>query len=92
MLPCSGEGMFRKDPKALKGWQVFNGQVCREMQDRILRAAAELLLPAAGCCIPPAPLILWKMKRQSLPFLAEHPDFFPFGAPCVSRLAAGSSP
>lgn len=35
-VPCSGEGMFRKDPVAVDEWSVDNVQVCWQRQRRIL--------------------------------------------------------
>ncbi|MDR2805955.1 MAG: rRNA cytosine-C5-methyltransferase [Dysgonamonadaceae bacterium] len=35
-VPCSGEGMFRKDPIALKEWSVNHVRLCSERQKRIL--------------------------------------------------------
>ncbi|MFZ9846944.1 MAG: methyltransferase RsmF C-terminal domain-like protein [Flavobacteriales bacterium] len=35
-LPCSGEGMFRKDPKAIAEWSPANVQLCAERQKRII--------------------------------------------------------
>ncbi len=35
--PCSGEGMFRKDPNAIGEWSENNVQLCSERQRRILR-------------------------------------------------------
>ncbi|MCL1805597.1 MAG: RsmF rRNA methyltransferase first C-terminal domain-containing protein [Clostridiales bacterium] len=43
--PCSGEGMLRKEPRALAGWRKYNGEACREIQDRLLDAAAAMLAP-----------------------------------------------
>ncbi|MCD7971129.1 MAG: rRNA cytosine-C5-methyltransferase [Candidatus Azobacteroides sp.] len=34
--PCSGEGMFRKDPEAVRQWSPENVQLCAERQQRIL--------------------------------------------------------
>ena len=34
--PCSGEGMFRKDPGAIQEWNESNLQLCSERQQRIL--------------------------------------------------------
>ncbi len=34
--PCSGEGMFRKDPQAVNEWSVDNVQHCAERQRRIV--------------------------------------------------------
>jgi 16S rRNA C967 or C1407 C5-methylase (RsmB/RsmF family)/NOL1/NOP2/fmu family ribosome biogenesis protein len=34
--PCSGEGMFRKDPAAVSEWSVGNVRLCAERQRRII--------------------------------------------------------
>lgn len=34
--PCSGEGMFRKEPKAITEWSETNLKLCSERQKRIL--------------------------------------------------------
>jgi 16S rRNA C967 or C1407 C5-methylase (RsmB/RsmF family)/NOL1/NOP2/fmu family ribosome biogenesis protein len=34
--PCSGEGMFRKDPDAMKEWSLDNVKLCSARQERIL--------------------------------------------------------
>ena len=41
--PCSGEGLFRKDPDAMQEWSEENVQLCSARQKRILAAAAPLL-------------------------------------------------
>ncbi|MGL4632157.1 MAG: methyltransferase RsmF C-terminal domain-like protein, partial [Leadbetterella sp.] len=43
--PCSGEGLFRKDPNALNEWSVDNVKLCTLRQQRILSAAALLVKP-----------------------------------------------
>ena len=34
--PCSGSGMFRKDPQAMKEWSPANVNLCHQRQERIL--------------------------------------------------------
>lgn len=34
--PCSGEGLFRKDPEAIKEWSEENVDLCSKLQRRIL--------------------------------------------------------
>lgn len=41
--PCSGEGMFRRDPKATKSWSEFSVDECRNMQREILQWIPKLL-------------------------------------------------
>lgn len=43
--PCSGEGLFRKDPNAVKEWSMEQVSVCAARQQRILSAAVECLAP-----------------------------------------------
>lgn len=35
-VPCSGEGMFRKDPVAVSEWSSENVEICRQRQRRII--------------------------------------------------------
>lgn len=41
--PCSGEGLFRKDPRAVDEWSPEHVQLCSARQKRILSAAAPLV-------------------------------------------------
>jgi NOL1/NOP2/fmu family ribosome biogenesis protein len=43
--PCSGEGLFRKDEKAVNEWSPENVQTCAARQKRILANAEKLLKP-----------------------------------------------
>jgi 16S rRNA C967 or C1407 C5-methylase (RsmB/RsmF family)/NOL1/NOP2/fmu family ribosome biogenesis protein len=43
--PCSGEGLFRKDPDAMSEWSPENVKHCAARQKRILADAARLLKP-----------------------------------------------
>ncbi len=43
--PCSGEGLFRKDKKAIKEWSIDNVQLCTSRQKRILKGAMDLVKP-----------------------------------------------
>ena len=44
--PCSGEGLFRKDPAAINEWSLGSVQACAGRQKRILNAAMPLLKPS----------------------------------------------
>jgi 16S rRNA C967 or C1407 C5-methylase (RsmB/RsmF family)/NOL1/NOP2/fmu family ribosome biogenesis protein len=43
--PCSGEGMFRKDPAARLEWNEGNVKLCSARQQRILEEATKLVKP-----------------------------------------------
>lgn len=44
-VPCSGEGMFRKDEVAVEEWSIENVDVCWQRQRRILRDVWPALKP-----------------------------------------------
>jgi len=44
-VPCSGEGMFRKDPESINEWSVANVELCATRQRRILHDCWETLKP-----------------------------------------------
>ena len=43
--PCSGEGMFRKDPKMMKAWEEHGPEFFSRLQRSIVTQAAEMLRP-----------------------------------------------
>ncbi len=43
--PCSGEGMFRKDPDVAKVWDVQKPLNCAKQQKEIISRAAQMLAP-----------------------------------------------
>jgi NOL1/NOP2/fmu family ribosome biogenesis protein/precorrin-6B methylase 2 len=43
--PCSGEGMFRKDPDAARSWENYKCEKCAGMQWDILQHAHNMLKP-----------------------------------------------
>lgn len=43
--PCSGEGMFRKEPQAVEQWSVEHTKSCAERQKHILDCAVQMLRP-----------------------------------------------
>ena len=43
--PCSGSGLFRKDPAAIEQWSTDNVQLCSQRQQRILADALPALKP-----------------------------------------------
>lgn len=44
-VPCSGEGMFRKDEDSRQEWSVANVELCAARQKRIVHAVWEALKP-----------------------------------------------
>ncbi len=48
--PCSGEGMFRKNPEAVTEWNEGSNEACRVRQLSILEEAAKMLRPGGILC------------------------------------------
>jgi len=44
-MPCSGEGMFRKDPEACKSWNRYKTEEMQGMQRKIFDSAYRMLAP-----------------------------------------------
>ena len=44
-VPCSGEGMFRKDAQAISEWSVQNVEKCRQLQREIVAEAWKCMRP-----------------------------------------------
>lgn len=86
-VPCSGEGMFRKEAEALAGWSEDNIRLCAARSEEILDNAAACVrmggrLVVSTCTFAPEENE-WAIVR----FLHKHPDFslenaaLPFGEP-----------
>ncbi len=73
--PCSGEGMFRKNPLALQEWSPQNVQLCAKRQQEILHEAAEMVraggrLVYSTCTFSP------EENEQTIEqFCRQHPEF-----------------
>lgn len=46
--PCSGEGMFRKEPKAVEEWSINHTKTCAVRQRHILDCAYKMLAPGGS--------------------------------------------
>lgn len=73
--PCSGEGMFLKEPNAVAEWSESNVGLCAERQQRILECAQKALkqggkLVYSTCTFAPV-----EDELQVENFLNSHPDF-----------------
>lgn len=72
--PCSGEGMFRKDPTAVRYWHADYPAECARRQHEILRSAMTLLRPGgqlvySTCTYAPEEdeqVIAWLMREYGL--------------------------
>lgn len=73
--PCSGEGMFRKEPRAVSEWSEGAPAFCAERQKRILREAAKTVAPGGYLLYSTCTFSGEENEGVAGSFLAEHPAF-----------------
>ncbi|MBE9523525.1 MAG: RsmB/NOP family class I SAM-dependent RNA methyltransferase [Chloroflexi bacterium] len=73
--PCSGEGMFRKDPAMRKVWIPKHIQEYAARQDLILQHAAGLVRPGGKLVYVTCTFSPEEDEGTLARFLGEHPDF-----------------
>ena len=74
--PCSGEGLFRKDPKAMNEWSENSVQMCSARQKRILQAASMLVAKNGILCYSTC-TYNEKENEQNARWLTQTADFEP---------------
>lgn len=73
--PCSGEGMFRKDPDMVKSWDAELLAFCRSEQAKLLEACAPML-KAGGMLLYSTCTFSPEENEKSIgDFLEKHPEF-----------------
>lgn len=72
--PCSGSGMFRRDPAAMDSWQAYGSLPCAEMQRAILQSAWAMLRPGGRLVYSTCTFSLMEDEAMIGWFLDEHPD------------------
>lgn len=75
--PCSGEGMFRRDPDARGEWRPQSPAGCAARQAEILDCAARMLRPGGRLVYSTCTFNRPENEETVLAFLARHPDFSP---------------
>jgi len=73
--PCSGEGMFRKDPDAVRQWKIHSSSKCVAIQQGILRAAEKMLAPGGSMVYSTCTFNLEENEKNIDFFLKNYPDF-----------------
>ena len=73
--PCSGEGMFRKEPEALSGWSEDNIRMCAARQQEILDAAARAVRPGGRLVYSTCTFAPEENECAVARFLRRHPEF-----------------
>lgn len=73
--PCSGEGMFRKNPEAMEEWSEENVQICADRQREILDNAAQMLLPGGRMVYSTCTFSPEENEQTIVEFLRTHSEF-----------------
>jgi len=73
--PCSGEGMFRKDPAAARRWGPQSPVRAAEVQGRLLANAAALLRPGGVLVYSTCTFSPEENEGVVAAFLRDHPEF-----------------
>lgn len=73
--PCSGEGMFRKDPEALRQWSTQNVLACAKRQDMILEYADTMLRSGGTICYSTCTFSEEEDEGTVQRFLEKHSEY-----------------
>ena len=73
--PCSGEGMFRKNPEAINQWSEEQVQVCADRQLMIMNEAAKMLMPGGTMVYSTCTFAPEENEALIDRFLCEHEEF-----------------
>lgn len=73
--PCSGEGMFRKNPEAMEEWSPENVELCAARSEEILDNAARMLLPGGALVYSTCTFAPEENEQEIANFLAKHEEF-----------------
>ena len=73
--PCSGEGMFRKEPQAVCDWSEAHVRASAERQRRILESAAVCVKPGGRLVYSTCTFSPEENEETVAWFLAAHPEF-----------------
>lgn len=74
-VPCSGEGMFRKEPDAIPEWSEDTVRLCAERSRGILDNAARCVRPGGRLVISTCTFAPEENECAVIRFLHDHPDF-----------------
>ncbi len=72
--PCSGEGMFRKDPFAVKSWGEFSVEKCVSMQKSILKHISSMLRPGGYVVYSTCTFAPEENEERISELLKKHPE------------------
>ncbi len=75
--PCSGEGMFRREPRMAAYWEQAGPETYREIQAEILEQAFRMLSPGGEMLYSTCTFSPEENEKQILDLLERHPELSP---------------
>ena len=73
--PCSGEGMFRKDPTIIRSWEQYGSAYYGKLQREILPYAAEMTASGGILLYSTCTYSTYEDEEVIAEFLDAHPDW-----------------
>lgn len=74
--PCSGEGMFRREPRLMIAWRRdYHPKVCTPIQAEMLACAARMVAPGGRLVYSTCTFSPEENELQVKEFLTRHPEF-----------------
>lgn len=75
-VPCSGEGMFRKDPEMVKSWSRYMGEELQGLQREIFDSAYRMLSPGGTLVYSTCTFNPEENEQNIAYFLKNYPDLY----------------
>lgn len=72
--PCSGEGMFHKEPAIMKNWEQYGSEYYARLQKEILEAAYIMLRPGGYLLYSTCTFSPLEDEQMAAGFLSRHED------------------
>ena len=87
--PCSGEGMFRRDPGAVKSYMNYGPKVCVPLQESILEAADKCLKEGGSIVYSTCTFCADEDENQIKRFIERHPEYHVKAHPEIEGVTHG---
>jgi NOL1/NOP2/sun family putative RNA methylase len=87
--PCSGEGMFRRDPSAMKSWEKFGTKTTTTMQKEILDRADAMLRPGGSIVYSTCTFSREEDEGMIEWFIGEHKEYQVIESPTIQGVNVG---
>lgn len=88
-VPCSGEGMFRKDPDAVKSWSRYKAEELQGLQREIFDSAYRMLSPGGTLVYSTCTFSPEENEMNIAYFLRTYPDLYLKEIPKQSGMESG---